>query len=742
VAKILVADDHGANRTALAALLETAGHEVLAADNGREALAQARAHAPELVISDVLMPAMDGYELARQLKLEPATAGISMMFYTAYFGGKEAKDLARALGVSRVLVKPSPNEAILGAVSEVLAQRPSAAPRAGEGLDREHLRLMVDQLLEKTGVLEAQQQRIERLNRTLEMLSAVNALIVRASDRQALLEEACRIAVDKGGFRLAAIGLADARDGRLACAASAGEGSAGRDLQRLAPGTEPVVWNDSQSGPFVALPLLASGEPAGLLLLYARSPDFFDAEEMRLLEELAGDVSFALHHLEQKARMDYLAYHDSLTDLPNRSLFTDRMTQALNAARREKRFAAAVFLDVERFRMVNETFGRKAGDDLLRAIAGRLRAGVREQDTVARVGADHFAIAVAPFERPGDTTHEVIERVDRAFAEPIVIDGMELRVLLKAGIAVFPADGESTESLCGNAETALSKAKQANQRYLFYAPEMNARVAESLAMENRLRRALEDGQLSLHYQPKIDVKSGAVAGLEALIRWTDPELGSVPPAKFVTLMEETGIILAAGRWALRQAARDIRHWRSLGVSVPRVSVNVSAIQLRQADFVEAVLQALAAADRPLLDLEITESVLVEDIEESTRKLQTLRRAGIEISVDDFGTGYCSLSYLARLPVDTLKIDRSFVVRMREAGYPRNIVAMIVSLAHTLGLKVIAEGVEEDAQVRLLKELGCDQIQGFYASQPLPADKVEALLRRGTDSGLQRRIAAA
>lgn len=742
MAKILIADDHRANRTALAALLELAGHQVLAAENGRDALAKARESAPELVIADVLMPVMDGYELARRLKLDAATAGISVMFYTAYFGGQDAKDLAQALGVARVLVKPADNEAILGAVAELLAQRPSAAPQPGEGLDREHLRVMVDQLLEKTGVLEAQQQRIERLNRTLEMLSAVNALIVRASDRQALLEEACRIAVEKGGFRLAAIGLAPSHDGSLVRAAAAGEGSAERDLARLKPGTQAMVWNDSTSGPFVALPLVMNGEPAGVLLLYARTPDFFDAEEMRLLEELAGDVSFALHHLEQKARMDYLAYHDSLTDLPNRSLFTDRMTQALNAARREKRFAAAVFLDVERFRMVNDTFGRKAGDDLLRSIAGRLRAAAREQDTVARVGADHFAIAVAPFERPGDTTHEIIERIDRAFAEPIVIDGMELRVLLKAGIAVFPADGESTESLCGNAETALSKTKQANQRYLFYAPEMNARVAESLAMENRLRRALEDGQLSLHYQPKIDVKSGAVAGLEALIRWTDPELGAVPPAKFVTLMEETGMILAAGRWALRQAARDIRHWRSLGIAVPRVSVNVSAIQLRQKDFVESVLQALAATDRSLLDLEITESVLVEDIEESTRKLQTLRRAGIEISVDDFGTGYCSLSYLARLPVDTLKIDRSFVVRMRDAGYPRNIVAMIVSLAHTLGLKVIAEGVEEDGQVRMLKELGCDQIQGFYASRPLPADSIEGLLRSGTDTGLQRRIAAA
>jgi diguanylate cyclase (GGDEF)-like protein len=740
VAKILIADDHRANRDALAALLEVAGHYVLSANDGHQALNLAREHQPELVISDVLMPQMDGYELARRLKLEPQTAAISVMFYTAYFGSQDAKQLAHSLGVAHVLVKPSDNDVILRAVEDVLGARPAAPAAAPDDLDVQHLRLMVDQLLEKTGALEAQQKRVERLNRTLAMLSGINALIVRADDRQALLDEACRIAIEKGGFRLAAIGLAD-RSRRLTLAARAGEGDPERELERLRPGTQPMIWNDSESGSFVALPLLAGDEPAGVLLLYAKVRDFFDDEEMHLLLELAGDVSFALHHLEQKARMDYLAYHDSLTDLPNRSLFTDRMTQALNAARREKRFAAAVFVDLERFRMVNETFGRKAGDDLLRTVGTRLRAAAREQDTVARIGADHFAIAVAPFDRPGDTTHWLIDRLDQAFAKPIVIDGVELRVNLKSGIAVFPADGESTESLCANAETALSKAKHANQRYLFYAPEMNARVAESLAMENRLRRALEEGRLALHYQPKIDIKTGAVAGLEALIRWNDPELGAVPPAKFVGLLEETGMILAAGRWALRQAAQDVRHWRSHGIAVPRVAVNVSAIQLRQRDFVDSVLEAIAGEGDPLIDVEITESVLVDDIEESTRKLQTLRRAGIEVSVDDFGTGYCSLSYLARLPVDTLKIDRSFVVRMRDAGYPRNIVAMIVSLAHTLGLKVIAEGVEEDGQVRLLRDLGCDQIQGYYVSRPLPAPEVEALLGPEAERGLRVRIAA-
>jgi len=733
MATILVADDNRANRDALAALLESAGHRVVTAADGREALARARAGRPDLVISDVLMPLMDGYELARRLKDDPASAATAVLFYTAYFGGEDAKQLAQAHGVVRVLVKPSDNDAILAAIEEVLASHAETTIPL-KNLDREHLRIMVDQLLDKTGALEVQQRRIERLNRTLAMLSAVNALIVRASDRDALLDEACRIAVEKGDFRLAAVGLLERASQTLRQAASAGEGSAERELARLKVGTQALIWNDAQSGSFVALPLIVAGETGGVLLLYSQVRDFFDEEEMRLLHELAGDVSFALHHLGQKARMDYLAYHDSLTDLPNRNLFTDRMGQALSAARRGKRFAAAVFLDIERFRMVNETFGRKSGDELLRQLGARLRRATRDQDTVARVGADRFAIAVAGFDQPGDTTHRVIERVNEAVAQPFAVDGAELGVTLKAGIAVFPTDGSTTEALCANAETALARARATGQRFLFYAPEMNARVAESLAMENRLRRALDEGRLALHYQPKIDVGSGAIAGLEALIRWTDPELGVVPPAKFVSLLEETGMILAAGRWALRRAVEDMRRWRAAGLEVPRVSVNVSAIQLRQKDFVDSVLQALGPTgrERPLIDLEITESVLVEDMEESTRKLQTLRRAGVEVSVDDFGTGYCSLSYLARLPVDTLKIDRSFVVRMRDAGYARNIVAMIVSLAHTLGLKVIAEGVEDDEQLRLLRELGCDQIQGYLISRPLPPDKIEPLLRAGVE----------
>jgi diguanylate cyclase (GGDEF)-like protein len=392
-----------------------------------------------------------------------------------------------------------------------------------------------------------------------------------------------------------------------------------------------------------------------------------------------------------------------------------------------------VFLDVQRFRLVNETLGRNAGDELLRQVGARLRKAARDQDTVARVGGDHFAVAVAGFDQLGDVSRLLLDNFAEAFAQPLTVDGVELRVALRAGIAVYPTDGETSEALNANAETALNGAKQGGQRYLFYAPHMHARVGDSLALENRLRLALEGGRLTLHYQPKIDMRTSELAGLEALIRWNDPELGFVPPSRFVALMEETGMILAAGRWALGKAVEDIRHWQELGLIVPRTAINVSALQLKQVDFVDSVLDAIAGFGKsPLLDLEITESVLLDDIDESTRKLQILRHAGVEVSVDDFGTGYSSLNYLARLPVDTLKIDRSFVMRMRDAGYPRSIVAMIVSLAHTLGLKVIAEGVEEDEQMTLLRELGCDQIQGYLFSRPLPANEIEPLLRAAND----------
>jgi EAL domain-containing protein (putative c-di-GMP-specific phosphodiesterase class I) len=368
---------------------------------------------------------------------------------------------------------------------------------------------------------------------------------------------------------------------------------------------------------------------------------------------------------------------------------------------------------------------------MLKQVAERFGHATRAEDTLARVGADAFAVAVAGFHGLKEATHYFTERLPQAFARPLQIDGQELRVALKGGVALYPGDGKDAETLCRNAEAALKKAKESGERFVFYTSEINARVADSLAIESRLRGALEADQFVLHYQPKVDVKTRTVVGLEALIRWNDPEQGLVPPAKFIPLMEETGMILQAGRWALKRAVADVLAWRAKGYAPPRVAVNVSPLQLRQKDFVASVLEALEGFGdaEALLDLEITESMVMQDLETTIRSLQTLGGVGVQTYLDDFGTGYSSLAYVARLPVVALKIDRSFLIEMVFSKYARTIVQTVVSLAHALGLKVVAEGVDDEAQVKTLIACGCDQMQGYLISKPVPPEEIEALLAK-------------
>jgi diguanylate cyclase (GGDEF)-like protein/PAS domain S-box-containing protein len=607
----------------------------------------------------------------------------------------------------------------------------------------------------------AAEERVRRLNRVYAMLSGINTLIVRVRSRDELFREACRIAVEAGQFRLAWIGMVDRELRRVVPLAWAGDGEG--FLERMPAGTDdatapggmvaqaiaerrPVISEDMARDPRILLkdeaaardfhalallPLIVSGEAQGALALYAAEIGFFDEEEMKLLNELAGDIAFALEHLEAISRVEYLAFHDVLTGLPNRAVLVDHLDILIRAARRERHLAGVVFFDIERFRMVNETLGRAAGDEMLKQVAERFAHATRADDTLARVGADVFAVAVAGFHGVKEATHYFTERLTEAFARPLRVDGQELRIALKAGVAVFPSDGNDAETLCRNAEAALKKAKESGERFFFYTPEINARVADSLAMENRLRGALEAGQFVLHYQPKVVVTTRALVGLEALIRWNDPQTGLVPPGKFIPLMEETGLILQAGRWALKQAVADIQAWRAKGYAPPRVAVNVSPMQLRQKDFVVSVLEALEGfgdAD-PLLDLEITESMVMQDLETTIRALQTLGGVGVETYLDDFGTGYSSLAYVARLPVVALKIDRSFVIEMGFSKYARTIVQTVVSLSQSLGLKVVAEGVDDEEQVKILTACGCDQMQGYLISKPVPAGEIEALLAK-------------
>jgi len=326
--------------------------------------------------------------------------------------------------------------------------------------------------------------------------------------------------------------------------------------------------------------------------------------------------------------------------------------------------------------------------------------------------------------------HIVEGQILGCFLEPYGLNGTDLRVAARAGIAMFPADGGDADTLFKNAEAALKKARDSGERYLFYAADMNARAAHALSLETRLRKAVEARQFVLHYQPKIDLANNKICGVEALIRWQDPEAGLVAPGAFIPLLEETGLILEVGKWALGQALAQHREWTARGCSAPRIGVNVSAIQLQQKDFSDVVIRALQEqGDNPdALELEVTESLLMQDVQQNIRTLSLLRGLGIHIAMDDFGTGYSSLSYLARLPLNSLKIDRSFIAEMANSAQDMSIVTTIIALAHSLNLRVVAEGVETAAQSKLLKLLKCDEAQGYLFSKPLPAAEIETLLR--------------
>ncbi|HXL75682.1 MAG TPA: EAL domain-containing protein [Burkholderiales bacterium] len=602
----------------------------------------------------------------------------------------------------------------------------------------------------------AAEERIKRLNRVYAVLSGINAAIVRVRDRRELFEESCRISVEAGRFVMAWIGVVDREASIVKPVASAGDvrdffdsapmavleskpgghGLAGRAIRSRLPAISNEVKNDPQRlmrreldergiNSLAVIPLIVGDEAVGALALYAADVGFFDDEEMRLLAELAGHVSLALDRIDKAEKLDYLSYYDPLTGAPNRTLFHERLKLQLEDATREHGKLALLIVDIERFKTINDTLGRQAGDALLKEIGNRIRQGGHPASWFARIGADHFAIVVPDVASEEQLARRIEGRLDEIFAGPFSVAGTELRISARMGIAVFPGDGADADTLFRNAEAALKKAKATAERYLFYTQEMTERIAEKLSLENRLRQAIEKEEFVLHYQPKVDLENRGIVGVEALIRWRSPELGLVPPMKFIPLLEETGLILQVGSWALRRAALDHRSWAEQGLKPPRVAVNVSPIQLRQRDFVRDVEHAIIEGIAPVaIDLEITESLIMQDIHATIEKLILLRKLGLQVAIDDFGTGYSSLAYLARLPVETLKIDRSFVITMLEDPNTTTLVHTMITLAHSFQLKVVAEGVESEEQANMLRLLGCDQMQGYLFSKPLP---VEALL---------------
>jgi len=601
--------------------------------------------------------------------------------------------------------------------------------------------------------------KIVHLNRVYAMLSGINMLIVRVHDRDELFRGACRVAVEAGGFRMSLIAVVDRSAMKIVPVASAGkdeellasindilsssELASSTMVARAIREKKVVVANDSKTDPQVVfgrkyaeagvcsmavLPLIVADEAVGVLALYASEREFFHEEELKLLTRLAGDIAFALDHIEKADKLDYLAYYDALTGLANRSLFLERVAQYVRSAVSGGHKLAVFLIDLERFKNINDSLGQSAGDALLRQVAEWLTRAAGDVNLLARLDADHFA-AVLPQVKQGGHVARPLEKVLEAFlGHPFRLNDAVFRIAAKVGVALFPEDGADADALFRHAEAALKSAKASGERYLFYTQKMTATVASKLTLENQLRQALDNQEFVLHYQPKVSLASGKLTGAEALIRWNDPRTGLVPPGRFIPVLEETGLIYQVGRWALRKAVEDYLRWRTAGLPAVRIAVNVSPLQLRNRGFVDEIRQVIGVSPYAAagLELEITESLIMEDVKHSIASLQAIRDLDVCIAVDDFGTGFSSLSYLAKLPVHTLKIDRSFVVEMTAAPEGLALVSTIIKLAHALKLKVVAEGVETEEQSRLLRLLACDEMQGFLFSKPVPADAFEVM----------------
>lgn len=439
-------------------------------------------------------------------------------------------------------------------------------------------------------------------------------------------------------------------------------------------------------------------------------------------------------------KMAHLAQHDFLTDLPNRSLLTERLSQAIGLARRHGRQAGLLFLDLDGFKQINDSLGHATGDQLLQSVAARLVASVRGTDTVFRQGGDEFVILLAEIEQPQDAAH-VAETLRVALAAPHRIGGQELSVSVSIGISVYPDDAGNADAVMRNADTAMFHAKASGRdNYQIYRTDMDTRAVHRLLVEGGLHRALTQGEFLLHYQPKFDLRSGAMTSAEALIRWSSPDSGLVYPTEFVPIAEACGLIVPIGRWVLREACRQVQAWLDAGLRAVPVAVNTSALEFRHADFLQglaSILKETGLAPR-YLELELTESVLMHDAESSVAVLEALKAMGVRLAIDDFGTGYSSLSYLKRFPIDTLKIDRSFVRDIASDVDDSTIVSAVIAMGRTLGQRVIAEGVETQEQLAFLRTRQCDEGQGFHFSRPLSAEDFRRLLVTGNGEPRQMR----
>jgi diguanylate cyclase (GGDEF)-like protein len=704
---------------------------------------------PDIILSDFSLPQFDGMAALAVARAE--APAVPFIFLSGTIGEERAIEALKRGAVDYVL-KGNPKRLV------------PAVQRALEEVASRHARQLAE-------------QRVARLTGVLQMLSGINAALVRIQDRGEVVRETCRLARRVGGYAVAMVALIDPRTrmarplgwvGYEEFMAEPGQEFPVADREaddtslmgRVMRTGEAVLCPNVEQSPYAILgkdELLASGvrslavlplrvdnTPVGALLCGTRGTVSISQEEMLLLDEVAANLSFALQYLDKQEAVHFLSYFEPLTGLAKRALFCERLSRLLTrGAERLPRLAVTVF-DIDHLSVINDSFGRHTGDRLLQCVADRLKGRFPDTEQLAHLGGGTFACLNALPEHAGSELHSLHDDITRIFDRPFSVDGREIVAKIKSGAACYPEDGTEPDLLVHNAEAALKEAKSSGERYLHHRMERNSELVRRVGMEQRLHGALERQQFLLYYQPKISLATGRVTGVEALLRWQDPEEGLISPGAFLPLLESAGLMAATGAWALQQAAADCREWRRKGLGPLRVAVNLSPSELGRRHSARAILERigdLAGEGAWGIDIEITEGAL-GDSSSCVHDLRLLRAAGVRIAIDDFGTGFSSLGRLSELPIDTLKIDRVFTSRLPSDHKSCTLVSTIIDLAHAFEMTTVAEGVENDAQLNYLIGAGCDESQGFLHARPMPKAELEARLSQtGGQAGMTPALSA-
>jgi diguanylate cyclase (GGDEF)-like protein/PAS domain S-box-containing protein len=681
---LLYVEDDDDIREELARYLRRRAGNLWTAANGQEGLDLFRQHRPDVVVTDIMMPVMDGLRMAAEIK---ALDYDTPVVVTTAFNDYDLLLKAIDAGIDKYVLKPIEVESLLEAIykaAQIVFQRREIVARD------EKLRLAAT-------VFEASSEGI--------MITDASNNIVTAN----------RAFTEITGY------AEDEVRGQNPRLLNSGR----QEREFYQEMWESLTQHDHWQGELWNRRKNGEIYPEWVVINAVRNSGDVVSHYIAVFSDIS-------QRKYDEERIGYLAHYDPLTDLPNRVLFQDQLARLLAACQRQEKLAAVLLLDLDRFKNVNESLGHMFGDQLLQQVAQRLQAVVRDVDVVARLGGDEYVVVLSELgEAQGAAL--VAQKILGEFSIPFAMAGQEISITASIGVSLYPDDGDNPDVLLKNAESAMYGAKQSGRNsYRFYTQSMNASVLSLLRMENAMHHALERGEFLLHYQPQVDLFNGRVIGMEALIRWQHPERGMIPPMEFIPLAEESGFIIPIGEWVLKEACRQAKRWHDAGFGGLCVAVNLSAVQFKQSNLKDVIQGAAneAGLDLRCLELELTESLVMHNAEDVIKTLQQLKSLNLQLSIDDFGTGYSSMSYLKRFPVDKLKIDKSFIRDISDDPADLAISQAIIALGHSLGLRVIAEGVETVEQLALLHANRCDEMQGYYFSKPVDAAAFTRLLEEG------------